>query len=143
MGDQRIAFHGRGGGFYLTKEDLRGENNGEPDFIGKAVSVGEFAIKREDKQGTSGAKACDQSESPVPGDSSSGVVGSGDAGRAKSGETNSDDNLGVLGWDQDEVRGSQKFIDAPGEVLANEQSSDDRDDVGMFNAAPGAQEKGS
>ncbi len=110
VGDQRIAFHGKGGGFYLTKEDLRGENNAEPDFESGAVSVSEYAIERsaDSKQETTrDQKSGHESEAQVPSDPGAGVVGSGDRGGSDGCKANGDDNARVMGWNEDKIGGCE------------------------------------
>jgi transposase InsO family protein len=126
VGDQRIAFHGRGGGFYLTKEDLRGENNAEPSLGGKPISVGEFAINRS-SDGSEITKESSRADSDevgskveVPVNTSAGIVGSSDGIREGLGEANSNDNARVMGWNKDKIRSSENIGSSSGEVLANE-----------------------
>jgi transposase InsO family protein len=143
VGDQRIAFHGSSGGFYLTSEDLRGEKNGESISEPSGVaSVREYAIgnAKESSPRTENNVQCEVS---VPEYSGAWVVGQSESRGASPGKTNSNDNASGMDWNDDEVRGCKAVGASSGEILADEQSGHEWNDGGMFNAAAAAQEGGA
>lgn len=147
IGDQRIAFHGTSGKFYLTNESLNGEENGELSREPNTVSVSGYAINQ-----SSGGKETKEASvgegsalvtSELSADTSTRSVGSGDGRRAWTSEANSGENIGVMDRFNDENGCSKGFEFTSDSILATEQSSDCRNDGGAFNAtATSSQEAG-
>ena len=133
VGDQRIAFHGSSGGFYLTNEDLRGEKNGESiNESGKAISVSSYRVDRGENdqanKATQNTEGLSAGENSFSSNTCQGIMGSSEARGSSPGEENSDDNFRGMDWNNNEVRGSENFKFKADQVLANEQSGDVRDD---------------
>ena len=134
VGDQRIAFHGSTGGFYLTNEDLRGETNGESiSERSGIISVRQYAIG-EAQESAIGVENEVQSEVSVPSDPGAGFVGPCESGGASPGAENSHDNVAGVDWNNDKVRGGKDIGASSSEVLADEQPGHERNDGGLPDA---------
>jgi hypothetical protein len=135
VGDQRIAFHGTSGKFYLTHENL-GETNGESvSNIGKSES-----IRNTDSNGTDGEKGEAkpeglESEIKVPSDTGSGALGESNTGGQTEGSGVCEGDHGVL--DGEVIEGSSDHAsgDEAGEVLAINPASNSGNDGGFTNPA--------
>lgn len=121
IGDQRIAFHGTSGRFYLTHENLGVEdgksNYGNTDISTEGTKNGEHEFSQD---------ACN------PG---SGVVGSSEFSRAWTSEAESADNHGVLAGICNEDGGGSEIGAQADPVLAADPASDSRNDGGTINSA--------
>jgi putative transposase len=139
VGDQRIAFHGTSGSFYLTHENL-GENNGKSDgessenreSTGAKTESGNIESKCEETSEDGEIK----SEHEITGDTGERIVGSGNGGEAQPGPEESSDNNGVLDGKVDENGGDNDFRDEADQVLATHPTSSSRDDSGSTHSAP-------
>jgi transposase InsO family protein/transposase-like protein len=143
VGDQRIAFHGKGGGFYLTNENLRGEENGNGES--SRVSVSEYAISR----ANSGARNRSEASPPpsdgresgaatsieLSADTGERVVGCGDDRRAWTGEADSGDDIKCVARDDNAGTSNSELELKTNQVLATEQSSGCRNDGGPSDSA--------
>lgn len=136
VGDQKIAFHGTSGGFYLTHEKLGEKSDGE--F--RSDSVAEFAIKRD--AGVEQAPAPEEGQSmalcadaPLPGDPGSGSLGQGERVGASESAGDGDDDHGGMGGPVDEGSSLGEAGDEAAQILANESSGDGRDDGGSADTA--------
>lgn len=134
VGDQRIAFHGSGGGFYLTNENLQGDEDGESIFGEKSVSVRQYAIERAEKKQDSESDNI-QCDAGVSGDSGAGALVEGDTPGASPGAINSADVTGGMERNEDPFTGCAGATDAACSILADEQSGDGGVTGGMFNPA--------
>lgn len=143
IGDQRIAFHGTSGKFYLTNESLNGDENGDLSRSDSReqnrVSVSGYAIE----QSGSGkeAKKAENCEggavvtSKLSSDTSAGAVGSGDRRRAWTSEASCGEDIRVMDRLNNENGCSKEFEFTSDPVLATEQSGDCGNDGGAFNTA--------
>ncbi len=139
VGDQRIAFHGSSGRFYLAQEDLRGEQNGE--LASRSISVSEYAINRgERKEITQAAQNHNEAENAISTDTGAGSLGPGERGRTWTSAEDSCDDDGVMGGNEEQSGGGQEFRNEAGTFLADEQSSDGGNDGGMSDATTASQE---
>jgi transposase InsO family protein len=135
VGDQRIAFHGTSGKFYLSNESLLGDENGNGSSHGARSIVSQFAIDRggggggEEKESEKSAgREGAASSSGISSDSGEGSVECGDGRRAWTSETNSGEINGVVVGDQHEARGCAEFKHEADSVLASEQPGDSGND---------------
>jgi len=137
VGDQRIAFHGKSGKFYLTNENLLGEDNGKSGNEVNGSTVGHYAIKRAEKEGpsTRSNQECTVVTNEFSGDTSTGSVGRGDGGGAWTGEVGFGDDNKILVGVNDQSGSGTEFKSSSDSILANEQSSSRRDDGGSVNSA--------
>jgi transposase InsO family protein/transposase-like protein len=126
VGDQRIAFHGTTGSFYLTHENLQGESNGNRN---QSVEP-ECETITQGAQGTS-----DERENEVPVDPDPGSLGSGTTGGSKPGARDLAGDDGVLDGEAFEKGGDGEASDEAGEVLADVHAGDRRDDGGPTDSA--------
>lgn len=149
VGDQKIAFHGTSGGFFLTHENINGDTNGTAERGG---NVAEYAINRNESERTSStdqASAQVQRESlglgpdaPLPGDPGERTLGQGDRRGAIASERNRDDNHGGVGGPNNESSSGLEVRNAADPVLANESSGDGRDDGRSPDSAEAPTENG-
>jgi transposase InsO family protein len=140
VGDQRIAFHGSGGGFYLTNEDLRGEQSGESGIGSRAVSVSEYAIRRVDEKHEASKDKIFEENSiqpavGVPSDSGAGFMADGIGSGAWTSDENCSNINGVLGGAKEQVRGWERVRTSPDPVVAITEPSNGGHVGGMFEAA--------
>lgn len=114
VGDQRIAFHGTSGSFYLTHENINGENNGQRV---EGISSEEGSKKTSDER-----------EDEVSGDSDPRVMGSGLGRGSNEGARNFTGDDGVLDRKTFEKGSDREIGSEAGEVLANVAAGGGRDD---------------
>ena len=133
VGDQRIAFHGTSGSFYLTHENLSGgDKNGHIDEPGSGAST-KPPITGNPETGSQSAGAGIKNE--VPGDLNPGALGKGidgGAGACPAGVAGAD---GVLDGSFDEEAGDGVVDDKASEVLAVIDTSSSWNDGGSAHAA--------
>lgn len=137
IGEQKIAFHGTSGNFYLTHENLKEDDNGK-----QSVSVKQYAIGTNEG---GGAQKSDGESIPSGGDiakeaklstnTSERALGSSDRGGAIEGERDCADVYGVLDREHYEVSGDNVTWDAADQILAANESSDCWIDSGIINPA--------
>ncbi len=143
VGDQRIAFHGTSGQFFLTHENLSGESNGEsirdesksesdtkPSIPGDSAA-GEGS---EDKEVLKNSEL--KLESQVPGDTGEGIVGESERRGPGEGKGESQNNNAVLDGEINEAGSTSSASDKADQILADDQSSDSGNDGGIINSAP-------
>ena len=137
VGDQRIAFHGTSGKFYLTHENL-GEKNGESistigetNVIGTPTSNGACGEEAETKPRSEGV----ESEIKVPSDSGSGPVGESDSRGQAEGPGVCKGDHGVLDGEVIEGSSNHESGHEAGEVLAVNPTSNSGNDGGSTNPA--------
>jgi transposase InsO family protein/transposase-like protein len=141
VGDQRIAFHGTSGAFYLTHENL-GEQNGKSDGesnqnrepIGDNYSNESGNIESKCEETAEDGEV--KSESEVASNTSEGVVGSSDIGEAHPSPTESTNNNGILDGPNLESGGNEDFRDEAHTFLAIDPASSGRNDGGIINPTP-------
>ena len=131
VGDQRIAFHGSSGKFYLSQENL-GENSGEQpraesESIGGASESGKGQAPAQAEAAANGGQ--------VPGDTDARFVGPSHSGGAGEGETNGSGDHGVLDGLFNQASGDGEVKLNPGQVLATNEPSRSRHDGGFTNPA--------
>jgi transposase InsO family protein/DNA-binding transcriptional regulator YiaG len=129
VGDQKIAFHGTSGSFYLSQTTTNGENeNGTGNNITNGASItGE----------TTGASEGSAVSSPheLPSNPSQGLVGSGEL-RAKSASAENDvSDYGLLDGEAHKSRGNKELIDDASQVLADDPSGDCGNECRVTNSA--------
>lgn len=130
VGDQRIAFHGTSGSFYLTHESLSGaEKNGKSIEANNECSGAEVAGISEGPQSTGLER-----EGKVPGDSGSRPMGSSDDRGAVASEASRASNHGVLDGTAFEERSDGETGYEAGEVLADVEPGGSRHDGGAFDS---------
>jgi len=135
VGDQRIAFHGTSGKFYLTHENL-GETNGESvSNIGKSES-----IRNTDSNGICGEKGEATHEGleleiKVPSDTGSGSLGEGNIRGQAEGAGICESDHGVLDGEVIESSSDHESGNEAGEVLAINPASNSGNDGGFTNPA--------
>lgn len=119
VGDQRIAFHGTSGSFFLTHENLSGESNGKSDetFAQRAPSP---EIDREDE---------------VPSDPGSRSMGTGNTAGAFAGKADITSDHGVLDGSTVKERGDRAVANEASAFLADVQSGGGGHDGGAFDSA--------
>lgn len=151
VGDQRIAFHGTAGKFYLTHENLEGvkcngestSNANDTTATTSAISTGigndgderrEPRVDIEDETPLPPVYG-DKLKSEVPGDSGEGFMGEGNSrGSGESQRTCPSDN-GVLDGPSDEGSGARNVIDEADKILADDQPSDCGINSGVIDTA--------
>ncbi len=130
VGDQRIAFHGSSGKFYLSHEKL-GENSGE--------QPGKQSESSSDLDTDSGASEMSTSDAatptrePVSIDSNAGLMGSGLSDGAGARQAYGPDDNGILDGLSDEAAGVRKIKSEAGEILADDEPSSRGHDGGPNN----------
>lgn len=138
VGDQRIAFHGTSGKFYLTHENL-GETNGESvSNIGKSESsgttrpIGNGGEENESQQpGSEGL----ESETEVSSDTGEGALGESDTGGQTEGSGVCESDHGVLDGEALESSSDYESGNETSEVLATHPTSNSGNDGGFINPA--------
>lgn len=146
VGDQKIAFHGTSGNFYLTNENINGDENGSESANRSVVS--QFAINRDADRNTNRGGAATDTNAPaaqnqthtadqghLSADLGAGSVGASDGRRSWTSEACGGENIGDLGGVNVEGGGSEGIGNAAHPILANEQSGYGRNDGGIINAA--------
>lgn len=147
VGDQRIAFHGTSGSFFLTHENLLGASsngntqiNDSRDPAANIIDrterepVGVIDVGRQEtSEGTEGSERKREREVPV--DPDQGAVGPSDGRGAGSSEGDRASVHGVLDGSFDEAGGIEQIKLKPGEVLAVVEPGSCRDDGGSSHAA--------
>lgn len=139
VGDQRIAFHGTSGQFYLTHENL-GENNGKPDSESENGSSVEFRASGVSGDCGENFKEVLQngeikSEYEVTTHTGEGVMESGDIrGACDSSKESANDN-GVLDGQAFEIRGDEDAGVKAFEILATHPASYSGHDRGVTHSA--------
>lgn len=121
VGDQRIAFHGKSGGFYLTHETL-GERDGKSNGEESKSESGSETGSCEGTQKTEHNES--QSFESVSGNPDEGVVGEGDAGGAAKSSGESSGDTGILDGTVEASRSAYEAADEADKVLANDPASD-------------------
>jgi transposase InsO family protein/transposase-like protein len=120
IGDQRIAFHGTSGRFYLTHENLDGEmknESGRSDQANKNESAQDKDIE-------------------VSGGANAGFMGAGEHGGARIITDASAGDFGLLDGSQNEKRGSGSFESEASEILAINGSGCEGDGCRVTVATP-------
>lgn len=143
VGDQRIAFHGSSGNFYLTNENLTGDKNGANQSTRDSVSqfaIGRITASAEESQKALEAKSDHVDPRELPTDPSAGFMGSGDGRRAWTSQTDRGEDIRKLDRTYDENGCGEGIRNATDPILANESSSNGRNDGGGINPAPRAYE---
>jgi len=138
VGDQRIAFHGKSGKFYLTNENLSGEENGKQGNEFNGNTVGQYAINRASEKERSSPGSTEERtvvKNELSGDTGAGPLGRGNGGGAWTGEASCGDDNKILAGVNDQSGSGTEFKSASDSVLANEQSGSSRDDGGFINPA--------
>jgi transposase InsO family protein/transposase-like protein len=133
VGDQRIAFHGTSGAFYLTHENL-GENNGKSD--GKSSEQSESVgaeieprnIESECEKVAEDGKI--KSEYEITSDTGEGALGSSNNGEKNPSPEESSDNNGVLDGEVNKDGGDNDFRDEADKILATHPTSNSWNDSG-------------
>jgi transposase InsO family protein/transposase-like protein len=129
VGDQRIAFHGTSGAFFLTHENLSGAN-------GNGNSVGSNVIDISAQTTTSVEKSSSsQRDIEVPVDPNQRAMGSGDIRGADSGAGDGPSVHGVLDGSNDEASGLREVEAYAGKVLADVKSGGGWNDGGAAHPA--------
>ncbi|GIL18202.1 MAG: hypothetical protein BroJett040_19530 [Oligoflexia bacterium] len=146
VGDQRISFHGTSGQFYLTNENINGEEDGEFNRESNRVSVSQYAISERagfDQEAERSAvdKISSMVASELSPDTSSGFMGPGDGGRAWTSEGESCEDIRVMDRTGNEDRGGREPEFTSDPILAVEQSGDGWSAGGIINTTEGANEK--
>lgn len=135
VGDQKIAFHGTSGSFYLSQTTTNGENdNGSGNSITNGATIGTQAARSPE-----GAAFAITDE--LPGNPSAGLVGSGKSGAEGAGAEDDVSDYGLLDGEAHKGGGDEDVIDDAGSVLADDPSGDCGNECGVINAAE-AEEKG-
>jgi transposase InsO family protein/transposase-like protein len=120
IGDQRIAFHGTSGRFYLTHENLSGDMKNE---AGRSEQNGcNENAKEKDFEISSGTDAR--------------ALGAGNSGGARDSANEGECDYGLLDGSQDKGGGIGGFESKASEVLAINRSSCEGDGCGVAMAAP-------
>lgn len=135
VGDQRIAFHGSSGSFYLTHESANGEQNGK--------SVGESSSEQSESIASGGVgenckKAFTETSAPtgaVPSDPGSGVMEDGNGRGALASQSACASDNGILDGSVDEGGGNREAWTQADSILAVDGSSSGRPDSGSINPA--------
>lgn len=136
VGDQRIAFHGTSGKFYLTHENL-GEKNGESNGdITKSEDRGDQSGSAgEESESLPGATPGRESENEVPSDSSEGALGEGFGGSETQSPGECEGDHGVLDREDLSEPSDHESGDETCEVLATHPASHSGNDGGVINPA--------
>ncbi len=131
VGDQRIAFHGTSGSFYLTHENLSGEEkNGKPADTNTAESNIAGTGCAQSSQG-----AVLKREGEVPGNPGTGLMGSSDEGGASTSAADLASDHGILDGAPDEEGSDRETSNEAGAFLADVEPSRSRHDGGAFDTA--------
>jgi transposase InsO family protein len=140
VGDQRIAFHGTSGSFYLTHENLGekngksdGESNQERESDGAKTESRNIESQREEASEKSGEI---KPEHEAASDTGQGFVGSSEFREAQSGSEESADDNGVLDGADHKIGGHNNFRDETDQVLATHPTSSGWNDSGATHATP-------
>jgi len=131
VGDQRIAFHGTSGNFYLTHENIKGEMDRENNRE-QSKSNGESANDRGEIGGGQASEKVDQVKSApeISTDSDEGALGKSDEGGAGASPANSASHHGLLDGSNIETGSSGEAGSEADSVLADDQSSGGGNDGG-------------
>ncbi len=138
VGDQRIAFHGTSGKFYLTHENL-GETDGESvRDIGKSESIGDptstGGSSGEESKALPGSPTGLESENEVSSDTGEGSLGEGLGGSEGEGAGECESDHGILDGEDHTKPGGHESGNEASEVLAVNSTSNSRDDGGITDA---------
>jgi putative transposase len=127
VGDQRIAFHGSSGGFYLTHENIKKEENtdGTTESRSTERQNNNDAISTAELPKTNNEGYISQG---ITGHTVSGIMGASIGGRSRAGAENICNNNGVLDGAPYEIRSLDEFIHKAASVLAAEPAGDFRDE---------------
>ena len=132
VGDQRIAFHGTSGAFFLTHENLSGANENGKSGIGEQSNI--IDIKPQTTASVEKSSSLER-EIEVSLDSDQGALGSSNFGGADSGAGDGSSVHGVLDGATDEESGVREIKVITGQVLADVQPSSGWDDGRVTHAA--------
>lgn len=155
VGDQRIAFHGSSGRFFLTQDDVTcsagpdGLPKQEPenrvlgrqdvfddgDKDGGASKDNGGTRESGDQAATAAANDTTKGGGAVPSNPDAGSMGDGKPGGQGTGKANSADHSGILDGVFDEERGDGETESKTSAVLANDEPGGGRDDGGTTNPA--------
>jgi transposase InsO family protein len=134
VGDQRIAFHGTSGSFFLTHENLKGEvldgNNGANESSTAAASGGVIGTSSETELPTKDHED-EPGESPAS-DPGSGSVGDITNGGAFTSAADICDDDGILAGSDNEAGSRDEFRYEAAAFLATESAGDFRDECGAI-----------
>ena len=121
IGDQRIAFHGSSGNFFLT-QDTSGElnDNGNSNF--RIPTIGRTAVEETPRTGPSPDDLGRKDSPPVSGDSGSRALGSSLGGREAKGAREIGRADGILGRTNKFGRSALEIESDTAKVLANESA---------------------
>lgn len=134
VGDQRIAFHGTSGSFYLTHENL-GENNGQS--VGQSnqerestrTNIEPSSTKNNGEEVTEDGEV--KSKYETTSDTGEGVVGPSNLGETQSSPAKSTDDNGILDGPNNEAGSDNNFRDETNQVLATDPTGNSRNDSGI------------
>jgi transposase InsO family protein/transposase-like protein len=134
VGDQRIAFHGTSGGFYLTHENLKGEKeNGEFNQSRNIAST--FDTSSEFTKVLQKANDEGQTTESITSNPDQICLGASDRGRSWTGPENIDDHNGILVGPIDEDGSSRAISNETNSSVAIEPASDFGNEYGIINTA--------
>lgn len=123
VGDQRIAFHGSSGSFYLTQENTNGELSGSSITNGNGTDKEELPTKIDSNEVTKGvASNTDQA-----------IVDAGECRRSFTSSAANCDTDAILAGSADESPGGGRFRDQADPILAAQYTSDIRHERGTIN----------
>lgn len=116
VGDQRIAFHGTSGAFFLTHENINGEikNGNTGSSNNTCTHTAEQSTQAEPE-----AAACES----ITSDTSTGVMGESDGGRSFTSAKEISHYNGILAGTYDQARGGTQPRDSADPIMAIQQSS--------------------
>jgi len=128
VGEQRIAFHGTSGHFYLAHENREGENNRE-----NSRDESKFRSESDGKEIEAQAKAVDGGE--ISGDSEPRPLGESNDGGARAGANAGPGDHGLLDGASEEIRSSDEARGEADSILAADKASGSRNDGGTSHSA--------
>lgn len=138
VGDQRIAFHGTSGGFYLTHENIKKE-----EHLNESTNTD----PRADRASAATKLSTPDHENPfsqsATGSAGAEPMGAGIDAGPHAGSKNICDDHGVLAGKNYEVRSLDEFINKTPSVLAVKPASDIRDERWTTDPAKSATERTS
>jgi transposase InsO family protein len=141
IGDQKIAFHGTSGNFYLTQEGPKDESNDGFKSRTSDRANGSTSEARPPAQEAAGHVG-ERPEAPVPGNPGAGSMGSGVGRGSWTGAGESCDHVGILAGPTEPSGSGASARSEPAEALAAEQSSSCGHGCGITDPAAIAKELG-
>jgi hypothetical protein len=132
VGDQRIAFHGTTGAFYLTHENLSGDKNDARQHSNDNNNERTSHAETKDKESPSAQG--NERKGEVPSNPGAGSMGAGLSGGPSTSKEACASDDGVLDGSSYEEGGMRESFDKAGPLLATVSSSSGRDDGGSSHS---------